>query len=206
MLRSNWVGGDHFAFGAWTDGAAQTEAPFYGVGGGCLWTPGVRRLVKEDQAQAAGANCTSFRAEYIGILTALQMILVKCLAAVEQQQIGRVRNGVVLICTDGQEMIKALQKGPLLQSSAILNNIWWHLLEIVRVAEIRAVVVQWVPGHVGLSCNEQVDAFVEQQFQPLLRNQIAAPAAIEGVKVAVRRSMRTPWTAGDAGMHWLGVG
>jgi hypothetical protein len=86
---------------------------------------------------------------------------------------------------------QALKSGPLAQKEPVLGGIRWLLTWLVEVAEARYVVVQWVPGHVGIQMMITVDAYAEELHRIRARQveyeQAAAPQA--GVKVALGRAM-----------------
>ena len=59
--------------------------------------------------------------------------------------------------------------------------------------------MQWIPGHTGVERNEEVDRFAQQQFAALHARQAAKPVTLDGVKTAVRGSLRKKWHAVPTG-------
>ena len=217
-LKAVWNNNNPFALETWTDGAAVPDGPQHGIGAASL------RTVAEDgtefvhevqlEAAAAGERCSPFRAECTGLVTGLRILHRWCLDAAAGGLVVRERkhpttsfNGeVILICTASREIITALQKGALAQTSPLLAEIWWQLLVIVRLAHPKAVLVQWVPRQVGLPRHDQANKYaramltgggespaIRAKARTLLDQQAAVPVPLECVKAAVRRSIRGAW-------------
>ena len=61
-------------------------------------------------------------------------------------------------------MVRALKSGPLSQETDLNDRIWRILLQIVELGVIR-IIIQWVPGHVGILKNEIVDGLANQALR-----------------------------------------
>ena len=68
---------------------------------------------------------------------------------------------VIIVYTDSQGLITALQKGPVRQHDAQLASIWKSIYVLHRHGAKR-VVFQWIPSHCGIPRNENADAAAQQ--------------------------------------------
>ena len=63
----------------------------------------------------------------------------------------------ILLCTDSQSSITAIQAGPLGANNVILSSIWKLLLLITNDHPLSTVTFQFVFSHCGLVRNENTD-------------------------------------------------
>lgn len=113
------------------------------------------------------------------------------------------------MCSDNQSLVKALERGPL-TTDPVVGRIWWHLVSLTRSSEVRAVVVQWVPGHVGLPRMVEVDKYVRdcQKSGRLNAYQDSAPSSLAGTKCSLRRQVRDRWLSelcSERRLHLMGT-
>jgi hypothetical protein len=108
---------------------------------------------------------------------------------------GNLAGEVILLCSECQSLVKGLQNGPLATMDPVVGRVWWHLISLVRSIRVRALVVQWVPGHVGLHRMMEIDAFAKaQQTAADIRSwQDGVPAPLEGAKAAIRKALKERW-------------
>ena len=66
-------------------------------------------------------------------------------------------NKVIIVYTDSQGLITALEKGPVRQRDAHLATIWKSLYLLYELG-VKRVVFQWIPSHCGIPRNENADA------------------------------------------------
>ena len=112
---------------------------------------------------AAGARCTSYRAE----LAALTKLLDDLIAG--RGDDGREiafptelrRRAEVRVALDSQSLIVALAKGPSAQTGLAEMRAWERLIRLCRARHAH-VTVQYVPGHVDLERQEEADVLAKE--------------------------------------------
>ena len=75
---------------------------------------------------------------------------------------------VIIVYTDSQGLITALQKGPVRQRDEQLASIWKSIYVLYRNGAKR-VVFQWIPSHCGIPRNESADAAARQALNTYSR-------------------------------------
>ena len=125
----------------WTDGSV--ESAIQNGGSGVVFTLEGRR---EKRHYAAGRVCSSFRAELMAIDHALELVNY-------QADLYTVEN--IMLCTDSRSALQTLSSGPTSLKEDIPLHIWDTFMTLAHSAHIT---LQWVPGHAGLSGNEQADS------------------------------------------------
>ena len=68
---------------------------------------------------------------------------------------------VIIVCTDSQGVITALQNGPVRQRDTQLAAIWKSIYALYQNGAKR-VVFQWIPSHCGIPRNESADTAARQ--------------------------------------------
>lgn len=159
---------------AWTDGSAQ-----HGIssgGAGVVLCVGNERWAWH---VAAGALCSSFRAEATALLECLQF-LHRHLLEHNNLLVREVR-----VCTDSAALLRALEAGPADQKHHLCQKIWQTLDDCS--AEGRRFWLVWVPGHAGISGNDEAD---DQARRGGLLPQADSPLDFATATAAIRRAGR----------------
>ena len=129
----------------WTDGSV--------IGGVKNGGSGIRIEYNdhtEEFSVPAGKVSSSFRAEKIAILTALNKVEIPT-------DIPRPYS--IRICSDSLSAILQLEQGPHKQNNIVDIQIWNNLTNLSREANIH---LQWVPGHANIGGNERADALAKE--------------------------------------------
>ena len=158
---------------AYTDGSVKE-----GVGGAgvVLLDPSTTDIV-DKRSVGAGQSCVSYQAELVALREATQMIAARGVAR-------------VVILTDSQSALHALEAGPHRAKAETLVDVWRGLATLTSSGT--TVTLQYVPAHVGVEGNELAD------YQAGLRtnnHQLQTePITLLAAKAAVRRvtAERTP--------------
>ncbi|RNF20342.1 L1Tc protein [Trypanosoma conorhini] len=112
-------------------------------------------LTSSEVIGRASINCgacpCSYRAESCALLLALERLI-----APRIQQ----RTKTLLVVTDSQSLLAALNKGPLSQSDWVEDQIWRRLLTLTRAGW--SVHLQFCYGHCGVPANELADQYATQ--------------------------------------------
>jgi ribonuclease HI len=133
----------------WTDGAVARRT---GAGAAQLYI-GRDEQPKWTECAPAG-NCTdSFATESLAVKTGLDRIA--------RMRRPGVNNQVIVVYTDCQGLITALQSGPIRQRDAQMAAIWRSVYSIYNNGAKR-ISFQWIPAHCGVPRNVRVDATARQ--------------------------------------------
>ena len=68
-----------------------------------------------------------------------------------------VENRRLVVYTDCQSLVQALEQGPLSQKNIRVARIWKLIYQLVNGGYVTRIVFQWVPSHFGVIRNEKVD-------------------------------------------------
>ena len=161
----------------WSDGSAEGGVT---AGGGGAWVclpSGEEQVVRA----AAGALCSSTRAELVALRAALQQV-----ADLPTPDQGRDQN--IIICLDSMAALTLLSAGAATQTTTIGAEVWRLLRGLAGRGQ--SVHFQWVPAHCGVTGNERADT--------LAKEAAALPqdeAAVEPRSIvrAVARRARVEW-------------
>ena len=186
------IGNAAYGGGARTEGIAGGRSGPLGLdrrlgGGGCQFRR--RRLLprpgetRETRA-AAGALCSSTRAELVALRAALADI---CSDGGAPEEPAR---RPVIVCLDSQAALLSIGAGPAAQSSWLGEEIWRMLWG--RADRGSPVHLQCVPAHCVLENNERADCIAKEA--PELP-QGETPLDIRTVTCAAARSARCKWRA-----------
>ena len=154
----------------WTDGACEN-----GLGRGVAaytvhltvrLADGVHVTKEVVRDQVGVSNiCDAYHTEAYGILSALLRVQKDLISENNGARSKfKLRDKSLRICTDSQSVVRALKSGPLSQETDLNDRIWSILLQIVELGVIR-IIIQWVPGHVGILKNEIVDGLANQALR-----------------------------------------
>jgi ribonuclease HI len=133
----------------WTDGSAVEGTTNGGAG------MVIKRGAEIIQWHAAtGAVSSSFRAECCAMLNALER-----LSALFLQRQDFRASKVIWLCSDSLSAMSVLASGAYAQQHLVCRQIWDALESCAR--DGRRVCMVWVPGHAGLSGNEEADVQAE---------------------------------------------
>ncbi|KAF0303168.1 RNA-directed DNA polymerase from mobile element jockey [Amphibalanus amphitrite] len=131
----------------WSDGSAA-DGVLNGGGGATIISPnGDIREVRV----AAGALCSSTRAELFALRAALEELL---------NMDGRDTSLPTVVCTDSMAALALLRSGPAAQRTPLAADIWRLLAALTEGGQ--PVTMQWVPAHCGLPGNERADALARE--------------------------------------------
>ena len=164
--RTLQVRGD-FDLWAFTDGSAREGVKDGGAA--CVgWFAGEEFVVREP----AGCWCSSFVAEVRGMLLAVRCIRERC-----------PRSAIVL--SDSQALLRVVEGGAV-PPNALVQRL---LDELVAVrCELRVdLVIQWIPGHVGVEGNEWAD---REAGVASCEAQDGVSVEFECARMALRRATR----------------
>ena len=181
-----------FDFELWTDGACGKQFE-EGVGAWGLWERRVRNIKKKG-AEAVGLYCTVYRCEGIGVGAGLEAIM--GIHSAGRRYSLPLDKKSILVCTDSQSVVLALEKGHLCQDNDMTDRVWKTLLDLLdpKVGVAR-IVVQWVPGHSLLPKNEFIDEYAKSQLTNLKRVQKKVPISYEGIKSWSIFKAYTKWSS-----------
>ena len=103
---------------------------------------------------APAGNCTdSFATESLAVKIGL--------ARIAKMRRPGLNKQVIVVFTDNQGLITALQSGPIRQRDAQIAAIWESVYALYRNGAKR-VAFQWIPSHCGIPRNESADAVAGQ--------------------------------------------
>jgi ribonuclease HI len=119
----------------YTDGSVEEGVKNGGAAAVAEWR-GEQHIVRK----AAGRVCSSYEAETVAMLEAVKMV-------------ERLEPESTTVCTDSQALVRALRSDKNTMDGRLeeLKDRLWG------IAEGRRIVIQWVPGHVGVEGNEWAD-------------------------------------------------
>ena len=155
----------------WTDGSADGGVREDGAGAFIEWPDGATHELRSP----GGRLCSSFRAELVAVLSALQHLL-------DHPLHTQLR---VIVCTDSQAALAALRECPGVQNTPLGASVWTALATLA--GPTRRVHLQWVPSHCGIDGNERADA-VAKEAAALLQKQV--PVDVTTVHRAAARTAR----------------
>jgi hypothetical protein len=136
-------------------------------------------------AVAAGWNCFPFHADCVPLHAGLQHLYT--VIVTHRVPVAGLNGEVLLLCTDSQSLVQALQSGSLAQREPLFGAVWEKLVWLVATVGMRRVLVQWVPGHVGFPRMAAVDTYAKTQhaIRAREREHESAPALFSGVRVVL---------------------
>ena len=151
--------------------------------GGSGVTMKVRDIPEDiDRKAPAGQYTSSYKAEMIGIRTALEMIS-------ELQAEGRVRAGqTVGIYTDSRSSVSRLKRCRRHHNNT-LNEVQ-ILLQKITEAGIKGITMQWIPSHCGIDGNEKADRLADEATKLPQEN---VGVDFQTAKALVKRSNKKKW-------------
>ena len=169
----------------WSDGSAE-EGTTNGGGGAQII---LHREGKDITAMAAaGASCSSTRAELVAVRVALEAV-----RNLPPSSLGLIRE--IRLCTDSRACLQILNRGASAQTESLPAAIWSHLTALS--ADSKNITLQWVPGHAGITGNETADT-IANQARHLTQAEI--PLDLANAKVAIKRTIKK-WTAARDAIH-----
>jgi ribonuclease HI len=148
----------------YTDGSVEGGIVNGGAACVCVWR-GEKMIVR----RAAGEVCSSYGAEAVAMKEALELI-------------ERLKPRGVMICSDSQGLLTAI-KTDRTGGNKIIEEV---KAKIYKIAEECEVVLQWVPGHVGLEGNEWADREANKARE---EEQGTAAIWFDSVKSLIRRKV-----------------
>ena len=166
----------------WSDGSVKNEI---GAGAALIF----RKESDEEVARvdaAAGHLASSCRAEMAALNAGLNYITNNTLHEDEEVQ-------SILICTDSQSTIKALQRGPLVKNHNLQMSIWKSLMVIAKKCKIT---IQFVAAHCGTIKNEKADQAANTVFDRIDAKN--ADIGLESVVAAVKKRVAEMWAKGTS--------
>jgi ribonuclease HI len=143
----------------WTDGTVASSRRGLGIAQFYSNTEDASDRVWEVK-MSSGTCSNSYGAELCGVAAGLSEILSR------QRTPGR----NLAIYTDCKSLVTGLANGPLQQSSIREAHIWKMLYRIIGEGYVNRVVLQWVPGHCGLTRNESADKNAKRHAELIKRS------------------------------------
>jgi hypothetical protein len=106
------------------------------------------------------------------------------------------RDKSLLICTDSQSAIAALESGPIRQDTVLFVELWRLLLFLVRSRGVSKVTVQFVASHCGVQKNERVDEFADQMLEECKERQNEASIPLSTTRAWIKTGLTRLWKEG----------
>eukprot|EP01061_Rhynchopus_euleeides_P046631 TRINITY_DN8943_c0_g1_i9.p1 TRINITY_DN8943_c0_g1~~TRINITY_DN8943_c0_g1_i9.p1 ORF type:complete len:1081 (+),score=88.71 TRINITY_DN8943_c0_g1_i9:666-3908(+) len=165
----------------YTDGATDLTRG----GAGAVFYKTGEVLPHTKVVENAGRHASAFQAELVAIREALRVL------------VRLVETGdIVVLCTDSQSALKALEGGPARVREEVMHTIWGLLHSVTTDKEV-TLHMQYVPSHVGIDGNEVADRLA-QQGQKLRQTE---PLTYRGARAAARR-MHDHMRPGTHTLYW----
>ena len=145
---------------------------------------------KQEISKACGHFCSNYTAELIGIETAITH-----LQTLFQATPNQARDTVIF--TDSLSALQAIENNPAQNPETL--SIARQINTMTRNYGIR-VILQWIPGHIGLAGNEQADRFAKKgahSIQP--ERPVPYQTTKNIIKQAFREEWMNEWAKGDTG-------
>ena len=157
----------------WTDGSASGGT--HNAGSGVF----IQQPNKENISikVPAGSVASSYKAELIAITEALMWI-----------QSNNLSSQTIIILTDSKSVLQKIQSGP---DRASTKSEWkiWSIAKSFANQNLQ-IILQWVPGHVNLWGNEQVDSIAKEAC---LLNQSEAAIDFPTASAVIKRHIYNGW-------------
>ena len=165
----------------WTDGSAKEG--YTNAGSGIFIQEKGQHNDGVRLEYAAGKIASSYRAEMLAIREALIWLT---------ENINETETSTnVLLLTDSKSALQRLASGPNGVKLKIEAEVWNHANILERKGV--QIILQWVPGHVGVWGNEQVDEVAKSACQ-LPQQEI--PIDLNTAKATVKRYVSKEWRKG----------
>ena len=143
------------------------------------------------------------RTTYASIFTAEAAAI---LLALKNQNISKTQRDVAIF-TDCLEVTNALKEEIPKTSPCIINQIRHESDQLQRSMKIQICVV-WIPGHVGETNNEQVNASAiraTEQTEVEIRHQISTTDAKQTISKHIDTLWQTQWNDATKGLHYRSI-
>jgi len=148
---------------------------------------------KYKSAKRTSDNISVYAAEMIAIQIALQWV-------------EEIQPTTVVICSDSYSALKSILSGKSESRQDILIEV---LQSLYRICQLRIIAeFLWVPAHVGVEGNEEVDKIVKPALKHANVNIhiTLSKSKIKGlIKVAVRKMWQKRWNKGNKGRHLYNI-
>ena len=179
-----------FDISMWTDGSVQG---LFGAGAAMIWQH--KDTVRTRAEAPAGFLSSSYQAEGIALQCGLSKII-------GMKSIIKVRKDL-MVCTDSQSNVAALQAGPLRQTNKLQSDVWSQLIDLIEAYGITRIVIQYVASHCGVSKNEAVDRLVDTALKKYCETKLGndhkkAPIPLAAIKATAKQSLVNKYKSGLA--------
>ena len=162
----------------WSDGSVKN---YTGAGAAVIYLKGSNNPIHICHT-TAGIMASSFRSEIAALDEGLKYI---CRSEIWD----RADLNSLLICTDSQSAIRALEKGPRLQNTKLQEEIWNKLLYLGNKFRIT---IQFVAAHCGFKKNEKADQEAGEAFTRCDSKE--ARIQYQSIVATIKRTSCTRWS------------
>ena len=159
----------------WTDGSA-TDGIING-GSGALIKP--KKSPPVTIMISAGKYTSSYNAELKALRVALRYL---------DENIGQ--NNTCIIALDNQGVIVKIKAGHLRQDDQTSNDIWKLIKQLTD--KNNSILLQWIPSHVGIDGNEEVDEIAKSASK---LSQAETEIPLKVAKTVLSRQIKKEWEA-----------
>jgi len=166
----------------YSDGSVKEGTEQGGAGILVIWPGGE----KERLAVPAGGKCSSYKAEFTAIETALATVEHR-MQAVNSALYDSEQKSKIWLFTDSQSALERLQMGPGNQNNKSGDRTWKILIHNQDRID---VTLQWIPGHSNIEGNEIADEIAKEACD---LDQTNVPIGLPTTKAVIKRWVKANW-------------
>jgi len=166
----------------WTDGSVANRR---GIGVALFYTSLDERAGFDWSSRCSSGTCSySYDSEVCAVSVGLATLLTK-------QLVGNRR---LVVYTDCQSLVQALEQGPLSQKNIRVAKIWKMIHQLINGGHVARIVFQWVPSHCGVIRNEKVDQNAKNWMRDTPQHHHKqVPSSFESITSFYKEKLRANW-------------